>query len=92
MKKENTKKAKYCKGCKWLYVGINVSHNHCDYFEGPEQEKRVNGHIEYISYDGGKTDLLTQPSSVCRYYWNENNPPIGSRDNCPKIPEEKRNE
>ena len=98
MERSNREAGKYCKGCAWIHVGINVGHNHCDYNDNEEWnelEKRVNGRISYLNghlYD----------SECCRYFWDEDGkekptkegffykPPKDSWKKCPKIPQFKR--
>lgn len=101
--KENKEKAKYCIGCAWLHIGMNVCHNHCDYSneDWDELQKRVNSRFEYISYDGGKTFKLSSHWEQCRWFWDEKLNPnpskegffykAPSKDACPKIPKVKIN-
>ena len=46
---KNLNKAKQCHGCKYLHIGQNVDHNHCDckYGDGHWQDDRVNGHYNH---------------------------------------------
>lgn len=93
----NREKGKYCKGCAWRHIGVNVDHNHCDYnieayiAEWNEFEQRVNGHLVYVN---GK---LLNLSEQCRWFWDESNKekptkegfyykPPGGYQRCPKIP------
>jgi len=89
---ENEKKAKYCLGCAWLHIGIEVDHNHCDYTNQTWDElgKRANGHIEFMNYK------LSSHSQQCRWFWDKKKNPNPSKvgiyykapqsDACPKIP------
>ena len=86
----NEKAARFCKGCAWVHIGINVDHNHCDYTREnwDELEKRANGHFSGLW-------------PTCRYYWAKKlnpdlshardgifyKPPQGSYKLCPEIPE-----
>ena len=46
---ENTECAKLCIGCKWLHIGENVDHNHCDrkVGQGFMHDERVNGRFNH---------------------------------------------
>ena len=48
----NLNKASQCWGCKYLHIGQNVDHNHCDcrYGDGRWQDHRVNGYFNYLGH------------------------------------------
>ncbi len=51
---KNYKRAKLCRGCKFLHIGRRVDHNHCDCRFGDNhwQDRRVNGyHNRPNTYD-----------------------------------------
>ena len=95
----NEEKGKYCKGCAWRHIGVNVGHNHCDHnmvMAWNEFAKRVNGHLTYTEGHDGKMHL-TGLSEQCRWFWDEKNrekptkkgfyyKPSGGYQKCPKIP------
>ena len=45
----NLNTARQCWGCRFLHIGRDVSHNHCDcrYGDSYWQDHRVNGHYNY---------------------------------------------
>lgn len=63
---KNWWKARQCHGCKFLHLGRQVDHNHCDAKSfGEEQEnreRRVNGRREFVCADfwvlGQEPDLF----------------------------------
>ena len=91
----NKDRGKYCKGCAWLHVGVNVDHNHCNYTKEhcqDELEGRTNGKYSYLNK--ALEEWLTP--SICRWFWDKKINPIPDKSGiyykaplshaCPKIP------
>lgn len=43
---DNKRRAKLCIGCKFLHIGVNVDHNHCNKSKNYWMHKRANGLVE----------------------------------------------